>query len=409
MPVNAVVVIAYFLLRLLVSVLLFSILLIGIQYLTTTIYNFDEPKPFAGSHWLNPYQSFGSQRIKANFHAHSCAWKSVTYGKSTPEKMRRAYREKGYDIAAISNYFSLDTTGVQNDSLYIPVYEHGLNVFKSHCLVLNPQNVSWCDYFLFQSTSHQQTVIERIKKNKGIVVIAHPEFNHGRSLDDMKYLKHYDLVEVLNHFRVSDNHWDAALSNGKLGYLLANDDSHSTDADEMGRVWTVILASEKTKEKALNSLLHGKAYGIYTEYNQCENDFVSCNLVNDSLKVRFAIPADTILFIGQGGSVKQKAVHAKQAVYKLRKEDTYIRVIAKNRESRIYLNPVTRYDGENETASLSSMQLPKENKFQTWLFRICTAGCLYFPLRGIWFLWRPKNRRNRRSIRMKRLKRPILT
>lgn len=405
--VNAILFLAYFLLRFLASVLLFSILLIGIQYLTTTIYDFEEPVPFSGKKWLNPYQSLGDERIKANFHAHSCAWKSLTYGNSTPENMRRNYKEKGYDIAAISNYFSLDTTGKQNDPLYIPVYEHGLNVFKSHCLVLNPQNISYCDYFLFQSTSHQQKVIEQIKAQKGIVVLAHPEFNNGRSMNDMKYLQHYDLIEVLNHFRISEEHWDMALSNGKLAYLLANDDSHSTDADEMARVWTVIFSPERTKNQVLNSLLQGKAVGVYTEYNECENDFVSCDLRNDSVYVKFALPADTILFIGQGGRIKQKVVNEDHAVYKLRKEDTYIRVVAKNRESRIYLNPIVRYDANSNEPLLASMQVPKENKLQTWLFRVCDIGFLYFPLRGIWLLWRPKKRK-RRTPRIHFSKRRIL-
>lgn len=407
MPVNVVIIFAYFLLRLLASVLLFSILLIGIQYLTTTIYDFEKPAPFSGKKWLNPYQSVGKERIKANFHAHSCAWKSLTYGKSTAESMRNGYKKKGYDIAAVSNYFSLDTTGKKDDPLYIPVYEHGLNIFKSHCLVLNPQNISYCDYFLFQSTSHQQKVIEQIKAQKGIVAIAHPEFNHGRSLHDMKYLQHYDLVEVLNHFRISDAHWDAALSSGKLGYLLANDDSHSTAEDEMGRVWTVILSPEKKKDQTLNSLLHGKAFGVYTEYNECENDFVSCNLKNDSVYVRFALSADTILFIGQGGSVKKKVVKSDHAVYKLKTEDTYIRVVAKNYESRIYLNPIVRYDANASETLLASMQVPKENKLQTWLFRACDLGFLYVPLRGIWLLWRPKKRK-RRPRRINFSKRPIL-
>lgn len=404
---NAVLFLAYFLLRFLASVLLFSIVLIGIQYLTTTIYDFEKPKPFSGTKWLNPYQSAGEERIKANFHAHSCAWKSLTYGKNTPGNMRNGYKKKGYDIAAISNYFSLDTTGKKNDPLYIPVYEHGLNVFKSHCLVLNPRDISYCDYFLFQSTSHQQKVIEKIKAQKGIVALAHPEFNNGRSLEDMKYLQHYDLIEVLNHFRISDAHWDMALSNGKLAYLLANDDSHSTDADEMGRVWTVILSPEKTKTQVLNSLLHGKAFGVYTEYNECENDFVSCNLKNDSIYVQFALPADTILFIGQGGSVKQKAVNADHAVYKLRKADTYIRVIAKNQESRIYLNPIVRSDTNANETLLASTQVPKENKLQTWLFRACDLGLMYFPLQGIRLLWRSKKRK-RRPRRINFSKRPIL-
>jgi hypothetical protein len=91
--------------------------------------------------------------------------------------------------------------------------------------------------------------------------------------------------------------------------------------------------------------------------------------------------------------VKQQTIRSDQAVYKLQEDDTYIRVIAINAESRIYLNPITRYDGKNEKAFLSAMQLPKENKLQTWLFRACIAGFMYFLLRGIWLLWGPKNRK----------------
>jgi hypothetical protein len=370
------------------SALLLCIICIGVQYLNTTIYKFDEHAEFTGEKWYNPYQTADSTHLKANFHAHSCAWKSITYGRFSPEKMRSAYKEKNYDVASLSNYFSIDTTG-QNEALYIPVYEHGLNVFKSHCLSINASKVSYTDYFLLQSTSHQQKVIESIKAQNGIVAIAHPKLAMGRSLNDMKYLQHYDLVEVLNHFRISEEYWDAALSAGRLSYLVADDDSHSTDADEFGRVWTVILSDGKTKEPVLDALVSGKAYGVYTEYNTCENDFVSCHLKADSLSVEFAVPADTILFIGQDGVVKHKALKSSKAFYRLKDSDTYIRVVAKNYESSIYLNPIVRYSNK---IPLNSLNIPEEKMLQTWLFRAFILGLMYFPIRWFYRIWKPKRK-----------------
>lgn len=362
------------------------------QYATTTIYEFEKPKPFWGNQWHNPYQVLDSTRIKANFHAHSCAWKSVTYGSNSAEKLTTCYKEKKYGIAAISNYFCIDTVGKRNNPLYVPVYEHGLNIFKSHCLVLNAKKVSYYDYFLFQSTSHQQKVIEQIKSLNGIVAIAHPKFCGGRSLDDMKCLMHYDLIEVLNHFRISDGYWDEALSAGRLAYLVANDDSHSADKDEMERAWTVIFSQEKNRKSALKALLAGKAVGVYTEYNTCENTFEKCQLSNDTIKVNFAIPADTIFFIGQGGSVKHAVVKSDHASYKLKASDTYIRIVAKNNESKIYLNPIIRYNGK---IPLNSLRVPKEKMLQTWLFRALVLVILYFPLRGFWILWKPRRKRKK--------------
>ncbi|AEA43123.1 hypothetical protein [Fluviicola taffensis] len=378
-----------FLLKFVASIALLLFVVIGIQYLSTTIYDFKEPVAFTGKKWSNPYQSIDSGRVKANFHAHSAAWKSITYGKFSPEKTRQSYLEKEYDVASISNYFSIDTTG-KKDPLYIPVYEHGLNIFKTHCLSINASKVSYTDYFLLQSTSHQQKVIESIKAQNGIVAIAHPKLAMGRSINDMKYLMHYDLVEVLNHFRISDEYWDAALSAGRLSYLVADDDSHSTDADEFARVWTVILSNGKTKEPVLNDLVNGKAFGVYTEYNTCENDFVSCELNSDSLFVEFAIPADTILFIGQNGVVKHKAFKSAKAFYRLKDSDTYIRVVAKNYESSIYLNPIVRYE---KKVPLNSLNVPKEQMLQTWLFRAFVTVVIYFLLRLIYRMWKPKRKK----------------
>ena len=380
------------LLRLVASLMLLVLLTIGFQYLTATIYNFKETKPFQGANWHNPYLEMDTIAVKANFHAHSSAWKGVTCGSNSSKEMVKAYRKNDYDICPMSNYFSLDTTGISENELFIPAYEHGLNIFKSHCLVLNPKSVSYYDYFLYQTPSFQQKVIDKIKENGGIIALAHPELMHGRSKDDLTYLTHYDLVEVLNHYRISDEHWDAALSSGKLVYILADDDSHEIDSAEMFRMWNVIFPKKRTKEAVLYALTHGQSVGVQTEHNFAENIFKSCKISGDTLEVVFKNSVDQLQFIGQGGKVEMELSGVNTGTYMLKKDDTYIRVVAKNGQSAIYLNPVTRYQ---KRVVLNSEIQSEEKTLQTWLFR---AFMLFIESALLWLLyltWKRKTSRIR--------------
>lgn len=368
----------------LLTILLLLAILISMQYASSTFYHFNPPQPFTGKHWYNPYDSIGDLKLKANFHAHSCAWSSVTYGVNSSEEMYKAYKQNGYDVAALSNYHKTDTCGRATDELYIPVYEHGFNIFKAHCLAINPKQVSYYDYFLYQSTSQQQKVIERIKENGGIVALAHPEFSHGRQMRDMRNLVHYDLIEVLNHYRVSDEHWDEALSSGRLAYLIANDDSHSLDKSAMFRMWTMVYPKKRTKKAILNALTHGSAYGVQTDFNICQNDLEYCRLSGDTLRVKMKIRADAISFVGQNGKIKSRIEHADSASYLLEPSDTYIRIVAKNSESAIYLNPVVRYQ---DHIPFNSVVVPKVKTLQTYLFRASMILWILFLFRLLWKVW----------------------
>ena len=90
--------------------------------------------------------------------------------------------------------------------IYIPCYEHGYNILKSHCLGIGVDEVSKFDYPLLQASSHQQQVINNIKSKNGFVTMAHPDFGGGRDFDNMKDLVNYEFTEVLNHYRISDEY-----------------------------------------------------------------------------------------------------------------------------------------------------------------------------------------------------------
>ena len=205
-----------FLWKTIAILLLLLFLGISILYTNTTIYDFPEAKVFQGDKVYNPYKNLPDSNYRANFHAHSIAWKTVTNGHNTEKDLYDGYTEEGYDIVGISNYHKISDYAESRSELYVPVYEHGYNIFKSHCLALNPDGPSYFDYPLFQTTSHQQKIIENLRAKNAIVAMAHPKFGGGRSFDDMKTLVNYDFTEVLNHYRSSDEYWDEALSAGRV-------------------------------------------------------------------------------------------------------------------------------------------------------------------------------------------------
>ena len=165
----------------------------SILYVNTTIYNFAEIEKFSGNQLYNPYEKLPDSSYRANFHAHSIAWEGVTNGHNTEKDLFDGYSQKGYDIIGISNYHKISTYARQRSDLYIPVYEHGYNIFKSHYLSLNSNQVSYFDYPLYQMTSHKQKIIENLKSNNAIVCMAHPKFAGGRTFEDMEYLVNYEF------------------------------------------------------------------------------------------------------------------------------------------------------------------------------------------------------------------------
>ncbi|MBL4861695.1 MAG: hypothetical protein JKY09_01590, partial [Crocinitomicaceae bacterium] len=197
------------------SLLVLFVFGLSLFYINTTIYNFPDPTPFSGESIFNPYENLPDSSYRANFHAHSVAWNSVTNGQNSEKDVFEAYTKRGYAIAGISNYHKISVYGKSLTDLYVPVYEHGYNVLKSHCLSINGDKVSYFDYPLFQLTSHKQKVIHNIKANGAMVAMAHPKFGGGRTFSDMRYLTGYAFTEVLNHYRVSDEYWDEALSAGR--------------------------------------------------------------------------------------------------------------------------------------------------------------------------------------------------
>lgn len=366
------------LLKILTVILCSGLFIVSLQYAICPFYNFPENHVFSGNKWFNPYQNSTGEKTnwyKANFHAHSKAWKGLTNGKQSPLELYHHYERMGYHTIGLSNYHQISSP-LGADSIHIPVYEHGYNVKKSHRLAIGAREIVWIDFPFGQTLHHKQYILERLHNSAEIVAIAHPRFVDGHAPENFRYLTTYNCIEVLNHFRVSDEHWDSCLSSGRLHWILADDDTHDiTKPEETGAIWTMINATSNRNTNIYQALRNGRHFGVLSKKSnprgQPDNTLLSVQIQNDTLIVLCEKPAERIICIGQCGKVRDSISNSAVIRYVLRPDDTYIRVVVHNVGTTLYCNPVVRYNGG--VPPHIAQPVAEVNYIFTWLFRL---GCL---------------------------------
>ncbi|WP_417589738.1 hypothetical protein [Owenweeksia hongkongensis] len=343
----------------------------SLPYLNTKIYDFPETKPFSGNEWYNPYQDvdFGQLALKANFHGHTHKWGGITSGVDSEEELIEAYQKRDYAVIGISNYHAFSDASKSDEGLNFPIYEHGYNILKSHRMVFGGDEVTFFDYPLFQFASQKQQLIDLTGKNSKAVAINHPRIRHGHTSGDLEKLVGYDFVEVLNNGGVSVEEWDAALSVGRLSWLLSNDDTHDvSDSDFTFRKWTMIFGDGESQDEVLGAMKAGKMYGVNSVEAGCNNQLEFCKIENDTLKVTFTNKQVSLVLVGQNGEELDVVYSTNSAKFKMPQDQPYIRIFGFNPECHTLLNPIVRWDGTN--LALSSSLTAEVNWFQTILAKL---------------------------------------
>ncbi len=331
------------------------------------VYVFDEPVPFHGEYLLNPYQDIDSTYWKCcNFHGHTRQYGGVTNGRANGNIVYDSmYRMFGYDHVGISDYNKVNTYEDGRDPGFIPGYEHGYNVWKTHQVCLGTKKVRRIDYFFYQTLSHKQHMLNKLGEQNRVVAVAHPSFVDGSyNVRDMKYLSNYKILEVLNGFVNSPEHWDMALSNGHLVYLIADDDTHDVlKVNDIALKITYLNAKDNDANQLYDALLSGKAVGVDFDLDRSEemNHKVerfkrdipylnSANLNGTDFTVNVTKPIRKTQFIGQNGMVLKEESHSKGdtvycASYTIRPTDQYVRTVMTFFDgTTMWLNPVTRHE-----------------------------------------------------------------
>jgi hypothetical protein len=361
-------------------------------YFLAPVYDFPVPQPFTGEKIHNPYEGMNdAQWRKANFHFHVHAWGGLTSGRNnTVGDFWATYKKLGYDVPCISDYQQINPFN-KDSSFYIPAYEHGFGLRKKHQLLIGARKVLWIDYSIFQSLSHKQHILNLLHNQNELVAIAHPDWEDGYSLQDMKFLSNYDLIEVLDNNWRSVPQWDAALSSGHPAFIVGDDDAHDIhNPYQIGRCCTFVNSPSLHSKDLLKALKEGKAFGadIYMATGETFSQkaerakeipvlrFVKVR--NDTLWIGADQKAIKFSFIGQNGIIKKVQRFTNMAWYKIQPEDTYIRteIMFYNHFGAngtvFYLNPVFRYHDILPVNSLRAViNLPK-----TWILRLLSIPSL---------------------------------
>ncbi|NQV02136.1 MAG: hypothetical protein HQ542_05800 [Bacteroidia bacterium] len=394
-------------LKLLIWLLGILLLIELVIYFLAPIYDFEEPEPFTGDQWYNPYHDIDTGNWhRANFHFHTKRWAGITEGTGTEEECYEQFKRLGYTLATLSHYQHI--TEFQKDSpYYIPVYEHGFGIRKKHQLLVGAKEVLWLDYSLIQNLNHKQHIINLLRPTSEIVTIAHPDWENGYSLEDIKYLSNYDLMEVLNNNWRSFPQWDAALSGGRPVYILGDDDGHDIyDPYVVGRRCTFINSPTRNSDDLVRNLKTGNAFGadIYMREHESFDEkeirakmipkITDVTILNDTLWVKTDTIAMKFTFFGQGGIARKDQYLTDAGWYKLQPEDTYIRTVVVffsqygHPGTIFYLNPVFRYNGDPPSNKLTATV----NWERTWIFRVMMLGSLAI---GLWLIiryrWRKRD------------------
>ncbi len=343
-----------------------------LQYVLCPVYEFPPDKSFEGDTWYNPYDGLEVNWYKANFHVHSISWGGLTSGEDSVRHIFTHYRNMGYDIVSISDYHKI--SGLDCEEWILPAYEHGFNPWKTHQIVLGARGIAWRDYVFGQNKHHKQHILNTLRDDCDFLILAHPAFSEGYDSTDVTVLTGYDAVEVLNHYRTSDMHWDAALSAGRAVWLTGSDDSHNVNkSSETGVRWTMINAVSKSR----GEIVEGR----------CDIRLLDVEVINHRLIVAIEPAAEEIRFIGQGGVLKKTVSHRSFAEIDLKTSDTYMRTEIEGQTCRLYLNPILRYDGDTIPRKSARVKL-----FATWIQRTVGFGGIGLLLVVIF-----RFRRNRRK------------
>ncbi len=329
------------------KLLLFFLMIVLLPYLFTPVYDFPESNPFSGNKFFNPYENLNGKWIKANFAVNGLAWNGFTNGVNTSEEIYEKYTELGYGLVGFGDYQKI-TERVENQELFIPVYEHGYNILKRHHLCIGAYDVNWIEFPLIQSIHQKQFMNNMLKDRCEVLALAHPTLLGAYSNEDISKLTNYDCLEVFNNFRHSEELWDVALSSGKKVWIMANDDTHDINSSEgAGNYWNMILSNDSSPNSIIKSLKNGAHFAVSGKNGLLDNSLKRISVENNRLEIELAKNAEAIIFISDSSYVK-KIVQEKTnfAFYDIQPQDTYVRIEVHNKNSRMYLNPIFRYNGE---------------------------------------------------------------
>lgn len=206
---------------------------------------------------------FGEKYYKLGLHLHT----TLSDGSKSPEEVAKEYKEDGYDAIALTDHWVYGEGGILEGLHIIPGCEYNVGTSDtikgvSHILSLfakaNPNP---------KRDATPQEVADAIKKQDGLVVLAHPAWSLNAP-SDLIDLKGVDATEIYNAVSdagqslrpYSDYYVDICANSGAYPLILATDDAHAYDGNDNRLGWIMVKGSVLTNESLLEAIKKGDFY-----------------------------------------------------------------------------------------------------------------------------------------------------
>jgi len=353
-----------------------TIVAIAAPYACSPVYRFPAPRPFHGPTLQNPYAQLRRGWQRANLHAHGYAWAGLTNGAQTDADIVDAYHAAGYDIAGVSDYQRISDPALSP----IAEYEHGYNIRKRHQLAIGAKGVVWMDFLFWQGLNQKQYILDRLRATAALVSINHPARLEGYTVDDMRYLTGYQLLEVVNGHEPGERFWDAALSAGHLVWGIGGDDIHDlTDRARIGVAWTMINSDSRRPDDIIEALRAGRSYVVYRHGStgiEPEITLTGVTVSGRTITVTISGRPASIGFVGQNGFSEATVANTMSASYTLQAHDTYIRAIVRTPDMDLYVNPLAFADVANVTERTAEVSFGWTVLYRLAIAAMCVVALL---------------------------------
>lgn len=384
-------------------IILFSLLICFTVWSIIPVYKFPEAVSFTGDKFYNPYKDYDNTHYyRANFHGHSRLGGGLTNGRANSEEdVFKAYRDLEYGFATVSNYHHITSKPPYYDFPYVPAQEYGINIFKTHLLLIGTKRKEYFDQPLWQGADTIQYRINRVKPYNEIVTLAHPAFVNGIEVDYMAQITGYDLMEVVNTFANSVSHWDKALSSGRPAFLLASDDTHNVFRNtDIGRNITMIPLNPDTEaDKLYDTLKSGAAYAVTVPHiiailDRSEKlkvlnthpQLLSMQVADNTLNIKLNRMVDKIVFSADNGQVMAEYDNVSESSYNIADNNSYVRAtVYFDNGSTAYFNPVIRTNnGGGLKPDMPQVLVNYPLSINKWIFTaVVFLSILYFIARKL--------------------------
>ncbi len=360
---------------------LLVIVAIALHYLWAPRYFFPQTEVFFGKKIYNPYTNLDAPNwIKTGIYIYPPWYKDALESISGNDRYYEL-DEYYYDTLLFAANQKFEKTG--------NTYMQGLH-HNDH-LAIGCDDIDYTDYPFIRDIHNKQHRINMVRDNGCLLYLKPSVFFDNYKPEHPKLLRNYHGIMVDENFVQSQHLWDQALSSGIYTTLIANALPRSSRflPEKQYRIIYV-----NPNSAGIKSALAKGNYFVASHYEHVDDTvkpkltskLQDVSILGDSIVISTTETAMAVNFFGQNGEVADVQKNTSQAVYKLKRSDSYIRTtIIFDDGTRYYLNPVHRYSGKQPPHVI-----PVEVNFlKTWLLR---AGGIVVLLVVIWILLYIKRR-----------------